>query len=96
LRSRQSEVNAILSLLEDSSFEDGEAMAKAILDTVYEIFRDRDWYGLRWCGMAFGPYADKGEANRAAKALGGAPEVCKLRGQHWIARAIENSAEVPK
>lgn len=91
MRVRKEEMAAVLSILEDATFEDGEAMAKAILDKVYDLFRERDWYGLRWCGMAFGPYIDKGEASRAAKALGNAPVVNTLRGRHWIDRAIANS-----
>lgn len=90
MRHRTSEVQAIQEILNSEDFEDDVAMAKAVIERVYELFQFRGWYGLKWGNLAVGPFIDKAEANRAAKAMDNLPTVHEMesvdRFTQWVAK----------
>lgn len=91
VRHRRDEVAAIQAILNDDTFENDEDMAKALIAKVYELFKLRSWFGLKWGRYAYGPYIDKGEANRHAGLLEALPTVHPLLSVADLDRVIQQA-----
>lgn len=91
MRHRKDEVSAIVELLNDETFETDTDMARAIIAKVYELFKLRPWFGIKWGRFAYGPYIDRGEANRHAGQLDALPTVHPLLPVGDLDRVIERA-----
>ncbi|MEU5433857.1 hypothetical protein AB0G73_10835 [Streptomyces sp. NPDC020719] len=75
-----------MALLEDSSFESADQMAKALIKEVAEILQMRDWFALvhTWKdghrGLNWAPFGNEAEAKSFADkmAIGGTGRLVKL------------------
>ena len=99
LTPRKEEVARIVAMLESTEFEDGPAMARAIIREVHSIFEERDWSALAWrdnpdgtgLSLAWGPFTSDTEAMRFAKRLdvGGVARTVTLYSVHAMMETIE-------
>lgn len=89
MRHRSGEVAAVAALIDSEEYEDAQSLAKAVIEQVYELFQERDWWGLQWGGRAYGPYADKASAKRASRAFDGLPTVHQLHSAAELGRLAE-------
>lgn len=88
---RKDEVQAVVAVMESDEFETGEAMAKAVIKQVAELFAKRDWYAWVWresddsLQIAHGPLSSKVEAERLATKSG-------LKGRHMALPLFSTAA----
>lgn len=83
---RGDEVKAVIELLESDQFDSDEAMSKAIIKRVAELFAEREWYvwvyrespEAQWY-LPYGPFSSESEAKKSAGKF-----VDMLTGQHMI------------
>lgn len=82
---RGNEVKAVVSLMESDEYDTADAMAKAIIKRVAELFAEREWHAWVYREspdafyIPFGPFTSDTEAKRFAGRW-----VDALKGQHMI------------
>lgn len=90
VRARKSEVTAILDLLHEEWESEGD-LAQALLDKFFELLADRNLYGIRWGGMAYGPFATKQQADKLVRALDGGASTCPLCSVNTFAAVVDKA-----
>lgn len=97
LTPRGAEVKAIVELLESEQFDSADALAKAILKRIGELFSERDFYAWvyretpdAWY-LPYGPFTSESEAKKFAGKY-----VDSLKGQHMILPLFSTQALVDR
>lgn len=61
-----------------SEWDSEDDLIKALMDKFFELLENRDLYGVRWGGLAYGPFTAKPSAQKLCKALGDVAIVAPL------------------
>lgn len=70
VRARKAEIEAVLALLGEEWADETE-LAQALLDKVFELLGDRNFYGVKWGATAYGPFVTKQSAEKVCRVFGG-------------------------
>lgn len=95
LTPRANEVKAVVELLESEDFDSADALAKAIIKRVADVFAYRDWHAWVWREnpeafyLSWGPFPSETEAKRTSARVG-------LKGQHMILPLYSTAALVDR
>jgi hypothetical protein len=68
VRVLKAETAAIAAVLGEE-WESEEDLIKALWDRFFELLEERDLYGVRWGGLAFGPFTAKVSAQKLCREL---------------------------
>jgi hypothetical protein len=93
VRARQSEISAVLATLAEE-WDSEEELAKALIDAVYDLAEERNFYGVGWGGLSYGPFPLKSTAASLAKALDEKPFVAPLLSVAALRRAVAGANPV--
>jgi hypothetical protein len=77
VRILNAEKTTIHELLNDE-WDSVDDLVKALMDAFFEMLEKRDFYGIRWGGLAYGPFASKASAEKISKMLDGVAQVAPL------------------
>lgn len=90
---RAAEVKAVVGLLESDQFDSADALAKAVIKQVGELFAERDWYAWVYREspdayyLPWGPFSSDSEAKKFAGKY-----VDMLAGEHMILKLYSTAA----
>lgn len=93
LTPRGNEVKAVVAIMESDEYDSAEAMAKAVIKRIAELFAEREWAAWVYREnpeafyLPYGPFSSATEAKRFAGRY-----VEMLRGQHMILPLYSTSA----
>ncbi len=68
VRVLKAEAEALRGVLADE-WESEDDLIKALMDKFFELLEERDLYGVRWGGLAYGPFTHMPGARKLCKAL---------------------------
>lgn len=94
VRTRKVEIEAVLALLGEEWADETE-LAQALLDKVFELLADRNFYGVKWGATAYGPFLTKQSAEKVCRVFGGDASLHHLVSTALLAMIADRMEDPP-